>query len=517
MPRDIDTTGRVNEQEVVIKPILKERLIKLNKGIPETVLDDLLAEICELRSVMSDFMANKEVYQLLKDGKEVNFNNAEGRNVTERVRLIDFDDETQNNYLVVSQLWIRQKAIPRRPDLIVFVNGLPLVFIELKNSNIKLRNAHSDNLTNYKRDIPLLFHYNIFCILSNGIETKVGSFSAGWEHYFPWLRIDDEKKTPDKERIKEFGVSLDYAVLGLCQKRRLLDYVENFILYYKDAVKICAKNHQFLGVNNAVESFRDRLEKDKLGDKKDKGKLGVFWHTQGSGKSYSMIFFSRKVFRKFTGNYTFVIVTDRDDLDDQIYRNFLGAGAVGKKEKCRPKNSDDLREMLQTNQRFVFTLIQKFRYERGKQYPVLSTRNDIVVIVDEAHRTQYKELAENMRIGLPAAQYMAFTGTPLFGSRQLTNDWFGSTVSEYNFKQSIDDGATVPLFYQKRVPEVHLQNEQLDDDLAEIVADENLTDAQQEKLEKEHAQELSVLKADDRLETIATDIVLSFSKTRLSG
>jgi type I restriction enzyme R subunit len=515
--KDNDTTGRNNEQEVVIKPILKERLKKLNTGIPDTVLDDVLSEICELRSVMSDFMANKEVYHLLKEGREVTFNNAEGRKVAERVRIIDFDDETRNDYLVVSQLWIRQKTIPRRPDLIVFVNGIPLVFIELKNSNIKLRNAHTDNLTNYKRDIPLLFHYNAFCILSNGIETKVGSFSAGWEHYFPWLRVDDEKKTPDKERIKEFGVSLDYAVLGLCHKKRLLDYVENFILYYKDSVKICAKNHQFLGVNNAVDSFRDRLEKDRLGDKKDRGKLGVFWHTQGSGKSYSMIFFTRKVFRKFTGNYTFVIVTDRDDLDDQIYRNFLGAGAVGKKEQCRPKNSDELRDMLQSNRRFIFTLIQKFRYDKGKKYPILSTRNDIVVIIDEAHRTQYKDLAENMRTGLPAAQYMAFTGTPLFGSRKLTNEWFGTTVSEYNFKQSIDDGATVPLFYQKRVPEVHLQNEQLDDDMAEIVADENLTEAQQEKLERDHAQELSVLKADDRLETIAKDIVYHFPRRGYLG
>jgi type I restriction enzyme, R subunit len=513
-----DTTGRANEQEVIIKPILRERLQQLNKDISDAVLEEVLEEIADQRTLLTGFMANKEIYHLLKDGKEVTFNNAEGRKITERVRVIDFDDETQNDYLVVSQLWLKHKTIPRRPDLIVFVNGIPLVFIELKNSNIKLRNAHTDNLTNYKKDIPLLFNYNAFCILSNGVETKVGSHSAGWEHFFPWLRVEDEKKNPDLERIKEFGVSLDYAVLGLCDKKRLLDYVENFILYYNDVVKVCAKNHQFLGVNNAVESFKERLEKDKLGDKKDRGKLGVFWHTQGSGKSYSMIFFSRKVFRKFTGNYTFVIVTDRDDLDDQIRRNFLHSGVISESDyKSQPNNSDALREKLKTNARFVFTLIQKFRYDKGKAYPVLSTRNDIVVIIDEAHRTQYKDLAENMRTGLPAAQYMAFTGTPLFGSRQLTNDWFGGTVSEYNFKQSVIDGATVPLFYQKRVPEVHLQNDQLDDDLADIVADENLTDEQQQKLEREHAQELSVLKADDRLETIAKDIVYHFPRRGYLG
>lgn len=209
----------------------------------------------------------------------------------------------------------------------------------------------------------------------------------------------------------------------VCAKRkRLLDYIEEFHFYYRnDTVKIAAKNHQFLGVNNAIENFGLRLQHDAAGtDKENKGKLGVFWHTQGSGKSFSMIFFTRKIFRQFTGNYTFLIVTDREDLDGQIYRNFLGAGAFSKDTKCQPSNSEDLRNMLQTNTRYIFTLIQKFRYDKGKQYPLLSNRNDIIVIVDEAHRTQYKDLAENMRTGLPNAQYIAFTGTPLLGSRELT-------------------------------------------------------------------------------------------------
>ena len=197
-----DTTGRVNEQEVIIKPILRERLKKLNKDIPDAVLKEVLEEITDQRTLLSGIMANKAVYHLLKDGKEVIFNNDEGRKVTERVRIIDFEDETQNDYLVVSQLWVKHKTNPRRPDLVVFVNGIPLVFIEIKNSNIKLRNAHTDNLTNYRKDIPLLFNYNALCILSNGIETKVGSYSAGWEHFFPWLRVDDEKKNPDLERIR---------------------------------------------------------------------------------------------------------------------------------------------------------------------------------------------------------------------------------------------------------------------------------------------------------------------------
>ncbi|MDR6571252.1 type I restriction endonuclease subunit R [Chitinophaga ginsengisegetis] len=515
-----DTTGRLNERDIVIKPLLKSKLTELNPGLPQKAIDEAFEQLCQTRLDQSELMANKEIFGLIKNGIPVEINNAEGKKEPVTVKVVSFDDDAdvKNDYLIVSQLWVQGPYIRRRPDLIVFINGLPLIFIELKNSNIALRNAYDDNLLNYRKDIPLLFHYNAICMLSNGLETKVGSFNAGFEHFFNWLRPENEKQAPDKKRIQQYGVSLDYAVLGLCEKNRLLDYVEHFIMYYNDQVKIAAKNHQFLGVNNAVENFSLRLRHDAAGtDTGNKGKLGVFWHTQGSGKSYSMVFFTRKIFRKFTGNFTFLIVTDRDDLDSQIYRNFLGAGAFGKDIKCRPKNSEDLRGMLQTNTRYIFTLIQKFRFPKGQTYPVLSTRNDIIVIIDEAHRTQYKDLAENMRTGLPNAQYIAFTGTPLLGSKQLTQDWFGKTISEYNFKQSIEDESTVPLYYHKRVPEVLLQNNDIDEDLAEIVSDENLTDEQQAKLEQEFAREMEVIKRDDRLETIARDIVYHFPRRGYLG
>lgn len=518
---DQDVSGRLNDSEVVIKPILQHHLKLLNPTMPSATIEEAVEQLTKTRLDRTELMANKEIYGLIRNGIQVTINNNQGKQEPAIVKVIDFDGDGQSNkndYLIVSQLWIRGQVIRRRPDLIVYINGLPVVFIELKNSNINLRNAYDDNLVNYRNDIPLLFHYNTICILSNGLETKVGSFNSGYEHFFNWLRPESEKQTPDKQRIKQYGVSLDYAVIGLCEKARILDYIENFVLYYNDSVKITAKNHQFLGVNNATQNFALRLNHDKEGsDTANKGKLGVFWHTQGSGKSYSMIFFAQKIFRKFTGNFTFVIVTDRDDLDGQIYRNFLGAGAFSKDTKCRPSDSEELREMLKTNTRYIFTLIQKFRYPKGKEYPVLSTRNDIIVIVDEAHRTQYKNLAENMRTGLKNAQYIAFTGTPLLGSKELTRDWFGSIVSEYNFKQSIDDGATVPLFYHKRVPEVLLQNDDIDQDLAEIVSEENLTEEQQQKLEREFAQEMSVLKADDRLETIARDIVYHFPRRGYLG
>lgn len=513
----VDETERESETDVVIKPLLKKKLKELNKNLSDEIIEEAFNQICLTRFDKSDIHANREIYNLLKDGVQLSINNAEGKQEPVTVKVIDFKDETQNDYLVTSQLWIKGD-LRLRPDLIVYINGLPIVFIELKNSNVPVRNAYDDNLTRYKKQIPLLFRYNALCMLSNGIETKIGSFNSGYEFFFNWLRPENEKQVPDKKRIKDYGVSLDYAVLGLCEKKRLLDYMENFIFYYNDTVKIAAKNHQFLGVNNAVGNFALRLQHDKDGtDQGNKGKLGVFWHTQGSGKSYSMIFFTKKIFRQFAGNYTFLIVTDRDDLDGQIYRNFLGAGAFSKDTKCQPANSEELRTMLQTNTRYIFTLIQKFRYDKGKTYPLLSDRNDIVVIIDEAHRTQYQNLAENMRTGLPNAQYIAFTGTPLLGSRELTKNWFGETISEYNFKQSIDDESTVPLFYHKRVPQVLLQNDDIDDDLAEIVVDEELTTEQQEKLEKEFAQEMSVLKADDRLEIIAKDIVYHFPRRGYLG
>lgn len=514
---DVDTTERESETDVVIKPLLKRKLKELNPHLGEELIEEAFKDLCNTRFDKSDTHANRELYALLKDGVEVNITTATGRTEPERVKVIDFRDESKNDYLVTSQLWVKGD-LRLRPDLIVFINGLPLLFIELKNSNVPVRNAYDDNLTRYKKQIPLLFRYNALCMLSNGIETKIGAFNAGYEFYFNWLRFENEKQVPDKKRIKDYGVSLDYAVLGLCEKKRLLDYIENFIFYYNDSIKIAAKNHQFLGVNNAIENFALRLQHDAAGtDKQNKGKLGVFWHTQGSGKSFSMIFFTRKIFRQFTGNYTFLIVTDRIELDAQIYRNFLGAGAIAESTKCISGSKEELREMLQKNHRYIFTLIYKFGSDKGKDYPLLSDRNDIIVIVDEAHRTQYKDLAENMRTGLPNAQYIAFTGTPLLGSRELTKNWFGDTVSEYNFKQSIEDEATVPLFYHKRVPQVLLQNDDIDDDLAEIVEDEELTTEQQKKLEREFSQEMSVLKADDRLETIARDIVYHFPRRGYLG
>lgn len=516
-----DGSGRADKRDVILDDRLTSACLRLNPSIPASVIESVVEKIMDRRGAMSSIAANRELDNLIRNGVPVSFDDVQGVKQNETVRLIDFDDPrtsdgTANEYLAVSQLWIKStgqapKAAYRRPDVILYVNGLPIVFIELKNSNVKLRSAYEDNLTNYKNDIPQLFHTNAFCILSNAIETKVGSFTAGWEHFFNWLRVDGEKEKVDRKQIAREGTSLEYAVAGLCQPSKLLDYVENFILFHKENSKIIAQNHQFIGVNNAYELFLNRKELN--------GKLGVFWHTQGSGKSFSMIFYARKIFRKVTGNFSFVVVTDRQDLDGQIYRNFVNTGTVTKQEAAQPKDAEEMRKFLGQNKKVVFTLIQKFRYDKGKKYPHLFNpdEREIIVIVDEAHRTQYKSLAENMRAGLKGAHFLAFTGTPLLGKERKTSSWFGDYVSEYNFQQAMEDEATVPLFYEKRVPEMLIQNDDLGDEFYELLEDENLDDAQQQKLERKFAQEMEVIKRDDRLETIAKDIVYHFPRRGYLG
>jgi type I restriction enzyme, R subunit len=508
-PEDLmDGTNRENKKQVVLLDILLQQLQIINPQIPLETLEDVAKSLITSRLIAELITVNYENYNKIRNEVKVEYQR-NGKKVTDYVKLIDFTTIKNNNFTVCSQMWIKGETYFRRPDLIVFINGLPIVFIELKNSDIKVKNAYDKNLTDYLRDIPQLFYFNQICVLSNGIETRLGSFKSDYEHFFEWLKIEDEQEKPNRKEIKTQGVSLLYFAKGLLKKENLIDYIENFILFERKQIKLIAKNHQFLGVNKAISTFENR---EKLN-----GKLGVFWHTQGSGKSYSMVMFARKIIRKFKGNFTFLVITDRDDLDGQIYKNFLRTGVISENEEVRPKNSTQLREYLQTNKSFIFTLIHKFRYDKGKKYPVLSERNDIIVIVDEAHRTQYKELAENMRAGLKNAQFIAFTGTPLLGNKRLTNAWFGDYVSEYNFAQSIEDGATVPLFYSKRVPTVDLININLDDDFTEIIEDEDLTEEEKRKLEKQYSHEMEVLKRDDRLEAVAKDIVYHFPRRGYLG
>ncbi len=507
---DDSSLGRTSNKQVISKKRLQKALESINDHLPpqhkEEALQDAIREITRSRATLSPLAANKELHLLLKDGYYTKVKDENGIEKPEKVIYIDFHHPEKNEFIIVEELPIVGKK-SCRTDLLVYVNGLPLVFIELKNSNVEVKTAYTENLRKYKRNIPILFNCNMFNILSNGIHTKVGSFTASWEHYFVWKRVEreDEAYDPDEE-----GISLERVVKGMCDKRRLLDILENFIFYFSDTAKIVAKNHQYIGVNNGITSFENRLNQN--------GRLGVFWHTQGSGKSFSMIFFAMKIFRRYKGDYTFVIVTDRDSLDDQIFKNFLKAEIIGEKDEVKVKSRIALKQMLgEGNKRFVFTLIQKFGTDKGEEFPLLTERNDIIVLVDEAHRSQYNTFAQNMRKAMPNANYLAFTGTPLLDANETTREWFGEYISEYNFAQSMEDGATVPLFYENRVPQVQLGNKYLNEDLAKIVEQDNLSLEDEERLKRQYATELELIKRDARLEEIAQDIVKHFPYRAYKG
>jgi type I restriction enzyme R subunit len=494
------TLGRDNQGEVILLRQLRPALERLNPSLPSLAIEQAIAELTKDHSAMDPVRANRELYDLMKDGVEVEDRTDDGGKEPERVRVIDWGDPAANDFLFVSQFWVAGDMYKRRADLVGFVNGLPLVLIELKASHKKLERAYDDNLTDYRMTTPRVFWPNEFIILSNGRESKVGTVSSGWEHFAEWKKIDDETEPG--------VVSLETMLRGTCEPARLLDLVENFTVFQERPgrlVKLLARNHQYLGVNSALH----RLSEIREAPERERGRLGVFWHTQGSGKTQSMLFFSQKVLRTLTGNWTFVVVTDRKDLDDQVYGEFTDAGVLTEGH-VQATSGDYLRTLLAEDHRYVFTLIQKFRAERGETYPVLSERSDVVVITDEAHRSQYDVLALNMRNALPNASFLGFTGTPLIVGEEKTREVFGDYVSVYDFGESIRDGATVPLYYENRIPELQLANENFDEDLNRILEEAELDPAQEAKLARLFSQQYQLITREDRLERVAADLVEHF-------
>ena len=491
---------RETQSDAILTACLCPGLKRLNPQVPFEAIDQAIAEITRDRSQMSMVAANRELYHLLKNGVRTTVTDSENDGETvEIVRVIDWDEPANNDFLLCSQFRITGEMHTRRADLVGFVNGLPLVLIELKAADRPLETAYKDNLRDYKDTVPHLFWANALIILSNGSESRVGSITAEWEHFAEWKKVGRESE--------EGRVSLETMLRGVCDPVRLLDLVENFTLFQDIAggtIKLTAKNHQYLGVNNALAALRcDR-------------QLGVFWHTQGSGKSVSMMFFAQKVLRKMPGNWTFVIVTDRRELDGQIYKHFIASGVVTE-GRAHADSSQHLRQLLGEDHRYVFTLIHKFRTEAGETHPVLSERSDIIVITDEAHRSQYDTLALNMRTALPNAAFMAFTGTPLIVGEEKTRQVFGDYVSVYNFQQSVADGATVPLYYENRIPELQLTNDDFNDDLERLLEEAELDEAQEKKLEREFARQYHLITRDDRLEAVAQDVVEHFSGRGFRG
>lgn len=490
------TLGRETRGEVILVERLRAALTRLNPALPPEAMASAIDELIRDRSAMSLEAANREVYRLLKDGIAVSLpDHAHGGQKTERVRVVDWETPERNDFLLVSQFSVAGALYTCRPDLVGFVNGLPWVVVELKATGVPARAAFDENLRHYKASIPQLFWSNALLIASNGSDSRVGSLTADWDRFFEWKRIARE----DESR----RVSLEVMLRGTCDKVRLLDLVENFTLFSEHKaglIKILGQNHQFLGVNNSIASM---LEARALGH----GRGGVFWQTQGSGKSFSMVFFAQKVLRKQVGNWTFVVVTDRVELDEQIAKTFKATGAVSEAEgdQCHAASGAHLRELLRGNHRYVFTLIQKFQTPE-----LLTERSDVIVLTDEAHRSQYDTLALNMRAALPKAMFLAFTGTPLIAGEERTREIFGDYVSIYDFQQSIEDGATVPLFYENRTPELQLTNADLNDDIYALIETAELDPEQEARLERELGRQYHLITRDDRLDTVARDIVRHF-------
>jgi type I restriction enzyme R subunit len=491
---------RNNHGEVVLTKYLRPAIEKINTHVDVSAIDEAVNEITRSRAHLSLIAANTEIYALLRDGVSVAVRRSTGEMDTEKVRIFDFENPENNHYLLVSQMWITGPIYTKRPDLIVFVNGIPLINIELKSIEKNLKDALTDNITPYKESIPQLYWYNMGLIISNGIENKFGSITSPFEYFNDWKKVaseDDETKNDIATIIK-----------GICDKSRMLDIFENFVLFDtgKGKVsKIVPRYFQYYGVNRAFDNVKKRKEIE--------GKLGVFWHTQGSGKSYSMVYLSQKVMRKMIGNFTFVIVTDRGDLDRQSYDNFANVGAVYEAQ-VQADSIVGLKQLLTESHRQIFTTIQKFQDIDA----TISDRDDIIVMTDEAHRTQYSVMAQNMRKALPNASFIGFTGTPLMAEgSEKTRQTFGDYVSTYNFGQSVEDKATVPLYYENRVLKLKNVNEDLEKQLSQVIDRYELTEDEEEKLEQEFSTFYHIITREDRLDAIARDIVEHFSGRGYDG
>ena len=497
------TFGRKSYKEILLVRYFRDALKKLNPWITDSQILEAQTVLEKRLSTSSLLQINEEKYYLIRDGIPVTVKHPDGRIESKKAAVIDFQNPENNYFLAVKELKIHGELYRRRTDIVGFVNGLPLLFVELKKTTVDVQNAYDDNYTDYQDTIPHLFYYNAFLMLSNGTEAKVGTLGSKFEFFHEWKRLEENDQG---------SVALETMLRGICKKENFLDLFENFILYDHSGgrtAKILARNHQFLGVNEAVKAYEAR----KLND----GKLGVFWHTQGSGKSYSMLFLAQKIRRKFAGSPTIVVLTDRDELNKQISDTFENCGLLGKTKASKfiATSGDDLVSKLRANPSFIFTLIQKFN--KPEEEPIYPD-HDIIIMSDEAHRSQYGIFADNMMRLLPTASRIGFTGTPLLSNDNITARTFGGYISVYDFKRAVEDGATVPLYYENRGEKIlDLHNPEITDRILDAIENADIDVDQQDKLEAEFAKEIHLMTAEPRLKSIAKDFVAHYSDLWTSG
>ena len=498
------TLGRTSYHEVLLTARFRQAMKALNPWLTTQQLQECVERMTEHMSSQTLMQINEQKYQLIRDGIPVTRVKPNGETEEVRAKVIDFLSPEKNEFVCVREMWVHGALYRRRADIVGFVNGIPLLFMELKNHDVEVQDAFNQNYRDYLDTIPQLFYHNAFVMFSNGLSARVGTVDSKWEFFHEWKRLTEQEAG---------SIELPTMLRGICRKENFLDLLENFILYDHSGgqtVKILARNHQYLGVNQAVEMYRKRQYLN--------GKLGVFWHTQGSGKSYSMLFLAQKIRRKFEGSPTFLVLTDRDELNKQISDTFENCGLLGnvKAKKFIASSGEDLKVKLRGNPSFIFSLIQKFNDPKATPlYP----DHDIIVMSDEAHRTQNGIFADNLMHLLPTAHRIGFTGTPLLKDDNITARTFGGYVSVYDFKRAVEDKATVPLFYENRGEKLQdLKNPAINEEIAAALEQAGDMDASQlAKLEREFSKEVHLLTAKKRLRLVAQDFVRHYSDLWTSG
>jgi len=517
---DGDAPERTEYGEVLLRDRMRGAIERVNPGFAPDVIDKALVIFARAES-QNPLAENERVHRLITQGIPVEHRLADGSIRTSLLWLIDFDNPENNDWLAVNQFTIIENGRNRRPDVIVFVNGLPLALLELKNpgfENATLRGAWNQIQT-YRNDIPSVFTPNAVAIISDGTSAAMGSLTAGWEHYAPWKTIDGREVITDRP-------ALEVLIRGVFDQQRFLDIVRNFVVFSDEPtglVKRVAKYHQYWAVNAAVESTIEACGPD--GDRRG----GVVWHTQGSGKSIEMVLYAAKIMRnERMGNPTLVFITDRNDLDDQLFGEVFAPARILPDRPVQAESRSDLRTLLRRSSGgIVFTTLQKFAPEQGgDSNPELTHRRNVVVVADEAHRSQYgfseslaadgtlkSGLAKHMRDALPNATYLGFTGTPIESADKSTRSVFGDYVDIYDLTRAVEDGATVRIFYESRLVKVSL--DATDSAALDALADEITEQVEQDaaaKAKSRWARVEAIVGAEERLDLIAKDIVDHWEK-----
>ena len=514
-----------DNKEVLLLKNLKTNLININKEIPESSIDYAIKKIQNFET-NDVFTNNKLFHKYLTEGIEIN-DFIDGKTVYHTIKLIDFDNIKNNEFLVVNQLEIVEDDIKKIPDIIVYVNGIPLVCMELKSTSreeVNIEDAYKQ-LMNYKEvHIPSLFYYNAFLVISDGVNTKAGTITAPFNRFMDWKKINIEDEVKDI-----LGVdykNLDTLLYGMFDKERFLDIIKNFILFIPKG-KILAQYHQYYGMKKAINSVINAVNSD--------GRAGVVWHTQGSGKSFSMTFLAGNLIKdKRLESPTILVITDRNDLDDQLFSTFCSASEFLRQEPIKCDSRADVKQVLEGRKTggVVFSTIQKFEEETG----LLSDRKNIIVMVDEAHRTQYNldgkldintgeikyGYAKYLREALPNATYIAFTGTPIDNTDKSTYGVFGDLIDVYDMTQAVEDGATVKIYYESRLAKVKLDQSTMnliDEEYFNMQVKEDVESYTVEQSQKQMSRMEKIICDEDRIRQVVKDIISHYEerKTQVAG